>query len=253
MRKTMLKADKSASSYGANSMRQYRKSPWPIRIGVAIALVSLSACKTTAEIEPVQPTSYAERHPIVVVDDVVAIKVHGARSGRGLSYAQRNRVKAFVAGFKQSGSETLKIKAPSSIANDVVAAGAVAEVRRIIERNAIPRSSVRMVNYRPRSRRGSSGVILSYRRYNAIASECGAWPESVAKTSENKPSWSLGCASQNNLAAMIDNPRDLIIPRNSAPTDAQRRDKVFEQYRAGEITTAERSAAEAGTVSSVAQ
>jgi len=234
-------------------MRKYRKSPWPIRIGVAIALISLSACKTTAEIEPVQPTSFTERHPIVVVDDVVAIKVHGARSGRGLSYVQRNRVRAFVAGFKQSGSESLKIKAPSSVVNDVVAAGAVAEVRRIIERNAIPRSSIRMVNYRPRNRRGSSGVILSYRRYKAIASECGAWPESSTKTSENKPTWSMGCASQNNLAAMIDNPRDLIVPRNSAPTDAQRRDKVFEQYRAGEVTTAERSAAEVGTVSSVAQ
>ncbi len=253
MRKPMLQTDQSASSYGVSSMRQYRKSPWPIRIGVAIALTSLTACKTTAEIEPVQPTPYAERHPIVVVDDVVAIKVFGTRSGRGLSYAQRNRVRAFVAGFKRSGSQSLKIKTPSSVANDVVAAAAVADVRRIIERNAIPRSSIRMVNYRPGSRRGSSGVILSYRRYNAIASECGAWPESSTKTSENKPSWSLGCASQNNLAAMIDNPRDLIVPRNSTPTDAQRRDTVFDQYRAGEVTTAERSAAEAGTVSSVAQ
>jgi len=234
-------------------MRQYRKSAWPIRIGVAIALISLGACKTTAKIEPVQSTSYAERHPIVVVDDVVALKVHGTRSGRGLSHAQRKRVRAFVAGFRESGSRSLKIKAPSSVANDVVAAGAVAEVHRIIERNAIPRSSIRMVNYRPRKRRGSSAVILSYRRYQAVASECGAWPESSTKTSENKPFWSLGCASQNNLAAMIDNPRDLIVPRNSAPTDAQRRDNVFDQYRAGEVTTAERSAAESGTVSDVAQ
>ena len=234
-------------------MRQYRKSPWPARIGVAIALISLSACKTTAEFEPVQPTSYTERHPIVVVNDVVAIKVHGDPSGRGLSYGQRNRVRAFIADFKQSGSESLKIRTPSSVANDVIAAAAVADVRRIIERNAIPRSSIRMVNYRPRNRRGSSAVILSYRRYDAIASECGAWPESSTKTSENKPTWSFGCASQNNLAAMIDNPRDLIVPRNGAPTDAQRRDKVFEQYRAGEVTTAQRSAAESGTVSSVAQ
>ncbi len=253
MRTTSSQIDRPTLSYGDNSMRKFWKSSWPVRIGVAVSLISLTACKTTAAIQPIESSSYTERHPIVVVDDVVAMKVHGASGGRGLSYVQRNRIQTFVANFKESGSETLKIKSPSSVANDVAAAGAVAEVRRIIERNAIPRSNIRMVNYRPRNRRGSSAVILSYRRYQAVASECGTWPDSASKTSENKPVWSFGCASQNNLAAMVANPKDLIMPRNSAPADAQRRDKVFELYRAGEVTTAVRSDAETGTVSSVAQ
>jgi len=110
-----------------------------------------------------------------------------------------------------------------------------------------------MVNYYPRNPRVSSPVIISYRRNAAIVHKCGDWPESSAKTYTNRPTWSFGCATQNNLAAMIDNPRDLIEPRRSTPADAQRRDTVFAKYRTGDVTTATRGASETGSVSNVAQ
>jgi len=137
--------------------------------------------------------------------------------------------------------------------NDVLAARTVAEIRRMVERRAVPRSRVRMVNYYPRNPRVSSPVIISYRRNAAIVHKCGDWPESSAKTYTNRPSWSFGCATQNNLAAMIANPRDLIEPRRSTPADAQRRDTVFAKYRTGDVTTATRGASETGSVSNVAQ
>jgi len=234
-------------------MSKFRKSRWPLRVGVLLALTTLAACKTTTQLEPIESTSYASRHPIVVTNDVVAMRVLGNRSGRGLSSAQRDRIQSFVSGYKDNGTGPLKIKTPSSALNDVSAAGAAAEVRRIIERNAIPRSDVRIVNYYPKKRRRSSPVILSYRHYSASVGKCGAWPESNTMTFKNKQPWSFGCASQSNLAAMIANPRDLIRPRNSKPADAQRRDQVFAKYRKGDVTTATRSAAETGTVSNVAK
>lgn len=234
-------------------MRKIRNPRWHIHLGVICALTSLTACQSTAEMEPVQSTSYTSRHPIVVSDEVVSMKVQSGRNKLGLSNIQRNKIQDFISDYKESGTGPLKINSPSSAVHDVMAAGASAEVRKIIEYYAIPRSSLQLANYYPRNPRVSSPVIISYRRYAATASKCGAWPESSTITYENKPVWNFGCATQNNLAAMIANPRDLIEPRDSQPADAQRRDKVFENYRAGAVTTAERSDTESGTVSSVAQ
>jgi len=203
--------------------------------------------------EPAQPSAYTIRHPIVVTGDEVRLTVQGTRNNRGLTGSQRGRINAFISNYRDSGTGILKIKAPSAALNDVSAARVVAEVRRIVERNAIPRSSIQMINYYPRKSRRSSPVILSYRHYSASTNECGAWPESYTQTSKNQPPWSFGCATQNNLAAMVANPRDLIVPRNSSAADAQRRDTVFDKYRTGEDTTAAASPQASGLVSNVAQ
>ncbi len=253
MRNPSSRVNQATLPYADEHMGKFMKSRWPIRMAIAFALVSLSACKTTAEMEPVQPSSYTIRHPIVVKGDEVRLRVQGSRNNRGLTGSQRERINAFISNYRDSGAGSLKIKAPSSALNDVPAARVVAEVRRIIERNAIPRSSIRMVNYYPLKSRRSSPVILSYRHYSASTNECGAWPESNTITRNNQPSWSFGCATQNNLAAMVANPRDLIVPRNSSPADAQRRDTVFGKYRTGEDTTAAVSEQASGLVSNVAK
>ena len=60
----------------------------------------------------------------------------------------------------------------------------------------------------------------------------GRWPEDMlANTTDNKHYANFGCASQNNLAAQIANPGDLIAPRGMTSIDAERRSVVIEAYR----------------------
>ena len=54
---------------------------------------------------------------------------------------------------------------------------------------------------------------------------------------ENKPYHNFGCATQRNLAAMIDNPADLEQPRPETPAYTTRRNAAFEKYRKGDPTT----------------
>ena len=49
----------------------------------------------------------------------------------------------------------------------------------------------------------------------------------------NRPYWNLGCATQQNLAAMVDNPTDLVQPRGEAPADSGRRSTSYTNYRVG--------------------
>ena len=60
-----------------------------------------------------------------------------------------------------------------------------------------------------------------------------------------------GCATQNNLAAMVADPADLVGPKTMTPADAGRRNTVLEKYRAGEATATQRSEQDSGAVSEV--
>ena len=68
------------------------------------------------------------------------------------------------------------------------------------------------------------------------------WPEDIGPSVHNK-SWlenrqyhNFGCSTQRNLAAMIDNPADLVQPRAETPANEQRRTQAFEKYRKGTTT-----------------
>ena len=54
---------------------------------------------------------------------------------------------------------------------------------------------------------------------------------------ENKQYYNFGCAHQRNIAAMIDNPSDLVQPRSETPAYTTRRTAAFEKYRKGLPTT----------------
>jgi len=56
---------------------------------------------------------------------------------------------------------------------------------------------------------------------------------SVPVTVENQPVWNHGCSTQRNLAAMVDNPADLVQPRGETPAYTMRRTTVLEKYRSG--------------------
>jgi pilus assembly protein CpaD len=67
------------------------------------------------------------------------------------------------------------------------------------------------------------------------------WPEDLGPTwdshhEENRPYWNHGCASQRNLAAMVDNPADLVQPRTETPSPTARRTTVLDKHRLGTPT-----------------
>jgi type IV pilus biogenesis protein CpaD/CtpE len=54
---------------------------------------------------------------------------------------------------------------------------------------------------------------------------------------ENKSYYNFGCAYQRNMAAMVDNPSELMQPRAETPPYTPRRSEAFEKYRKGAPTT----------------
>ena len=85
-------------------------------------------------------------------------------------------------------------------------------------------------------------IRVNYPRIIADAGPCGLWPEDLGPSVnnkgylENRPYHNLGCSTQRNLAAMVDNPADLVQPRAETAAYAARRNAAFEKYRKGTTT-----------------
>jgi pilus assembly protein CpaD len=97
-------------------------------------------------------------------------------------------------------------------------------------------------------------IIVSFARYEAQAPECAPlWEQDLAHQSNNQPWESFGCATVSNIAALVEDPADLLRPRDEDPRDGARRTTVMDAYRAGEQTHAERTSDERITISNAVQ
>src|SRR5262249_54153471 len=96
--------------------------------------------------------------------------------------------------------------------------------------------------YRPDDPAFLPPIRLSYPRIAAVAGPCGEWPADLGPNimdpsySDNRPYYNFCCATQRNLAAVIDNPPDLEQARSETPAYTMRRNAAFEKYRRGEAT-----------------
>ena len=105
--------------------------------------------------------------------------------------------------------------------------------------------------YQPTTHYERHPIIVT--KSGAHAKECGVWPKEVSRTAQNDQYANFGCFQQNNIAAMVANPQDLVRPRAQTPSDPMRRAKVIDNYRNGETTGAQAEEQQKVKISDVAQ
>jgi pilus assembly protein CpaD len=237
--------------YGAGAMI--------VRAAALVAVAaSLSGCYTAAR-EPVVeavPIDYRQRHPITLQEGDRTVEVFVGTSRGGLSAAQRADVLGFSHAWNREATGGIIIQVPSGTPNARAAADTLREIRSILAAAGVPGSAVVVRPYRPADPTRLATIKLNYPKITAEAGPCGLWPEDIGPSTakgywENRPYWNLGCASQRNLAAMVDNPSDLVQPRAETPVYTARRTVVLDKYRKGESTSAVDPNAGKGKISDI--
>lgn len=201
---------------------------------------SLAGCYSqhVAQQEPPYPNDYRERHPITLKEREHTVEVFIGRNRGGLTPSQRADVLSFAQIWRRDSNSGIIVDVPRGGPTDRAVADSMREVRSILAASGVPDKAVSARAYRPSS--PSLVVIrLNYSKLVAEAGPCGLWPHDLgpsfdATYMENREYWNLGCAHQRNLAAMIDNPTDLVQPRGEAPAYAARRSVAIDKYRRGE-------------------
>jgi pilus assembly protein CpaD len=187
----------------------------------------------------------AERHPIIVSQQLNKMSVKVARGASGLTPAQRASVIDFLTRYRvaDAGNSKLVISVPSGSANEVSAMNAVADMRPLLADQGFAESSVSIEPYHAEGD-PQPPVRIAFLRYAADGPTCGKWPSNVAETSRNVNYENFGCAQQKNLAAMVSNPADLLGPRTMTPSSADRRDVTWAKYIKGDSSGTSRSSDE---------
>lgn len=215
-----------------------------------IAATGLAGCSGFNTAEHAQFGAHYS-HPISVETDVATLNIGVVPGQPGLSPADRAAIEDFAAAYRQRGHGALTISTPSGSPNSGAATVALSDVRDLLNENGVGAGDLAYTPYRASGADAAAPLILSFKRYVALPTACGNWSQNYALDPTNGLTPNHGCATQNNLAAMVANPADLVAPRNMTPADAARRSTVLEKYRAGEATATARGDQDSGAVSEV--
>ena len=218
------------------------------RLHASLAIAALSAtlagCWSGGEVVTANvPSDYRQRHPIAVKEANHSIVVFVGAGRGGLSAPQRTDVIGFGQSWVREGTGGVVVDVPVNTPNARAAASAAREIRHALSSAGVPSSSIRVHHYTPDDPERFATVRLSYPKISAVAGPCGLWPADLGPSidnpgyNENKPYYNFGCATQRNLAAMVENPADLEQPRPESPPYTMRRTVAFEKYRKGVATT----------------
>jgi pilus assembly protein CpaD len=210
-------------------------------VGLAVAL---GACTHTDDATTTAsfPDDYRLRHPIAIqeADRSVVIFVGHARGG--LSAVQRADVMGLAQIWLHEGTGAITADIPVGTPNARAAADSLHEIQSLLSAAGVPPHGLVVRDYRPDDPRQMATIRLNYPKITAVVGPCGLWPEDLGPSIkdktylENKPYYNFGCAYQRNMAAMVDNPSDLVQPRPETPAYAMRRTEGFEKYRKGTPT-----------------
>lgn len=239
-----------------------RSTAWLVRAALAVGgLALLGGCNTDQRITgaPSEPYDYRLRHPISITEKEHGMKVFIGVNRGSLTPAQRAEVLAFAQSWRDEATGGVVIDVPVGTLNERSSGLALREIQSILAATGVPPASMVVRSYHATAQ-ALAPLRISYPRMTAQAGPCGMWPEDLGPSlnhgyNENQPPWNYGCATQRNLAAMVENPADLVQPRAETPVYTMRRTAVVEKYRSGQGTgtTYTSSTNTAGRITTIGQ
>ncbi len=197
------------------------------------ALVALGACSHSSKTIAVSQGDYREIHAREITAE---LKLSPEGRSDSLGEAERLAVSYFAESYRTEGKGPIVIGFAGSAPWQ-----SATEARAVLLAAGISPSGV--VDAPGQTGAAGEPLVLSYRTYEAVVNDCPMINETrFENTSSNTVMPSFGCSVSINLAAMIADPTDLVGEQRMDPADAERRAIVFEKYRNGEPTSAQREA-----------
>jgi len=219
-----------------------------------LSVSTLAACAgiPKPEVASTPLASQADRHEPTAQAAVQRIELHVAPGQMQLAADERAQLSSFANDYLRYGHGPLVLETPSGSENSESASMLAADARRALADAGVSYAAI------AGSTRDASGemmpILVSFNRFEAEAPDCAPlYEQDLGHQSNNQPWSSFGCATNFNLASMVEDPADLVRPRDMAARDSERRDTVMDAYRAGEHTHAERSDSERVTISNAVQ
>lgn len=219
-------------------------------LAVSLLALALAACQQVDKhiVVGSVPEDYHATHPISVEESVDTMDVPVGMNTAHLTRAAKTNIQGFAQKYITSQSTVIAVVAPSGSANERVATWISYEVKDALIGAGVDPKTIDMRVYRADPSEATAPIRIAYSRMAAQTAGCGPWPDQFNRTSENKHYHNYGCATQQNLAAMVDSPLDLLYPRGMTPADTARRTAVLDKYRTAGPTQGDYSKEPGGNI-----
>ena len=214
----------------AASKHGLRAVAGPVLVVVSLALLAGCAKRDHVIVGSV-PDDYRTNHPIVIAEKDEVLDLPVAASERGLTKPQKVAVEGFLANYDRSAAPVVNVILPVGARNDVAASYLGQDLPAYMRKQGVPGGRIAVSSYDAGSADVSAPVRITYSAMRAQAGKCGRWPEDILQNTENKHYANFGCSYQNNLAAQVANPSDLLGPRKQTEIDAARRGVAIDVYQ----------------------
>jgi pilus assembly protein CpaD len=170
------------------------------------------------------------RHPIGFAPRTESLEVEVPAGAEGLSPNQQIDVYRFLQRYKHEAVGRLVLTTPSSGGDKAAFARSLREIQRQVSEAGI---DYRLRHDGPHDARsaGTPAIKLAYKGPVAVPPPCGDWTRDVARNDDRVPYPNWGCATQHNLAVMVDNGRDLGQPQAEDPRSSERRSAAWSAYQ----------------------
>ena len=201
--------------------------------GAALAVIAAfsSGCTSvgTSDVDTA-PYDYRERHPILISNEPQTYKVHVGMSGPAFSPQLEAALRDYVRDYREHGTGGITIQVPTGSANEVAAASTGRAIHYALVRAGVPRGNISVAPYVVGDHAKAAALQVSYLQVKAVVPRCGLWPSGSDTDFLNRDAFNFGCAQQQNLAAMVADPADLVRPRPMGPPNGGRRANVMQIY-----------------------
>jgi pilus assembly protein CpaD len=221
------------SQFGSAFRRRARAGRVPFGLFALAAAAMLAGCAHRDSITVGSiPDDYRTNHPIVISDREKVLDVPVGASALRLSRGQRDLVAGFLSGYDRETGAPMRIMVPANSVNAASAFVIAGEIEDMARASGVHGGNILVQSYQVSAPEASAPIRVAYYALTASTGPCGRWPDDMLKNSENKHWANFGCSYQNNLAAQVANPSDLIGPRKSSPIDPENRANAIDQYKA---------------------
>jgi len=228
----------SIGKKNSNDGRRGRAKRMALNGAILSLLAGLAAGCSSTGTSDVNLADYDHhrRHPIMLSEEPEVLDIPVGMNGPAMSREVAAAIGNYAAEYRQNGTGSITIQVPTAAANEGAATSTGRAVHYVLVQAGVPRGQIEVAPYYFGDHANVARVRLSYLRVKAVAPQCGLWPEMSSNTNYNPQYQNFGCASQQNLAAMVANPADFIWPRPMAPASGARRAKVITDYSQGAET-----------------
>jgi pilus assembly protein CpaD len=208
--------------------------PSTIILAAALA-VGLSGCMADEDPRAFSfvPQSIDDRYPLGAAKGPVTAEVDS--SSGNLGPRQSSVVAGLARQAASAGVTPVTVAVPSGGGSSRAVAKQVAAV---MQKNGVSHDQIRMTTY---SGAAGGAVRISFVKTHGASRDCGVWDQDLTETSLNEPYTNHGCAVRANMAAMIADPEDIVVPKQVGENPSGNNAAAVDNANSGSAGRAARS------------